>query len=147
MRYSSIVMLAALTGCASVTNYQLTAMPRDSGRLYSGTAQDNGSNEGPISITIDDKAYSGTWVQTRAAQTNGYVTGGFGAGTGWRGAGVVGGGFISMDNPAGGASKALLTAPDGSGLRCDFKSGQGTGGGECRDDKGRMFDVQVRATR
>jgi hypothetical protein len=40
--------------------------------------------------------------------------------------------------------KALLTAPDGSGLRCDFKSSQASGGGVCRDDKGREYDVQVR---
>jgi hypothetical protein len=49
-----------------------------------------------------------------------------------------------MDNPQGGESKALLTAPDGSGLRCDFRSTYGRGGGVCRDDKGREYDVQVR---
>ena len=147
MRYTPLLALAALAGCATVTNYQLTAMPRDSGKLYSGTAQDNGSTEGPISITLDDKTYTGSWVQTRPGQTQGYVSGGYGAAPGWHGGGWAAGGFISMDNPQGAASKALLTAPDGSGLRCDFKSGQGSGGGECRDDKGRIYDVQVRATR
>jgi hypothetical protein len=52
--------------------------------------------------------------------------------------------FVTIDNPQGGESKALLTASDGSGLRCDFKSGQGHGGGACKDDKGREYDVQVR---
>ncbi len=146
MRYAALLALAALAGCATVTNYQLTAMPRDSGKLYSGTAADNGSTEGPIAITIEGKTYTGTWVQTRAATTSGYVSGGYGAGPYYRGS-WYGGGFISMDNPAGGAAKALLTAPDGSGLRCDFKSGQGAGGGECRDDKGQTYDVQVRATK
>ena len=147
MRHAALLALAALSGCATVTNYQLTAMPRDSGKLYSGAAQDNGSTEGPISITIEDKTYTGTWVQTRPASTSGYVSGGYGAGYPGMHGGWYGGGFISMDNPAGGAAKALLTASDGTGLRCDFKSGQGSGGGECRDDKGRMYDVQVRATR
>ena len=146
MRHAALLAFAALAGCATVTNYQLTAMPRDSGKLYSGTATDTGGTEGPISITIENKTYTGTWVQTRASTTNGYVSGGYGAGPYYRG-GWYGGGFISMDNPAGGAAKALLTAPDGTGLRCDFKSGQGAGGGECRDDKGGTYDVQVRATR
>ncbi|HEY2628318.1 MAG TPA: hypothetical protein VGI57_04290 [Usitatibacter sp.] len=148
MRITGLLALAALAGCATVTNYQLTAMPRDSGKLYSGTAVDNGSIEGPVSIVIEDKTYKGTWVQTRPSQTSGYVSGGYGGGPGWHGGGWYGaGGFISMDNPAGGAAKALLTAPDGTGLRCDFKSGQGSGGGECRDDAGRTYDVQIRSTR
>ena len=80
MRHAALLALAALSGCATVTNYQLTAMPRDSGKLYSGAAQDNGSTEGPISITIEDKTYTGTWVLTRPASTTGYVSGGYGAG-------------------------------------------------------------------
>jgi len=145
MRRAALLAFAALAGCATVTNYQLTAMPRDSGKLYSGTATDTGGTEGPISITIENKTYTGTWVQTRPSTTSGYVSGGYGTGPYWHGGGWYGGGFVSMDNPAGGAAKALLTAPDGSGLRCDFKSGQGAGGGECRDDKGGTYDVQVRA--
>jgi hypothetical protein len=148
MRHTCLIAAAALAGCATVTNYQLTAMPRDSGKLYTGTAQDNGSTEGPITITLDDKTYTGSWVLTRPGQTQGYVGGSYAPGWGgWRGGAWAGSGFVSMDNPEGAASKALLTAPDGSGLRCDFKSGQGSGGGECRDDKGRIYDVQVRATR
>jgi hypothetical protein len=137
MRTLILATALALSGCA--TTYQLTVMPQDSGRLYSGVAEDNSRGEGRISITIDDKAYSGTWVETQPAQTTGYLTGGFG----FRRGGL--GSFITMDNPQGGESKALLTAPDGSGLRCDFKAGQGRGGGMCRDDKARLYDVQVRS--
>lgn len=126
----------ALAGCA--TSYELTVMPQDSGKLYSGTADENANGEGRISITIEGKTYSGTWIETQPSQTTGYVSGGFG----FRRGGL--GSFVMMDNPQGSESKALLTAPDGSGLRCDFKAGQGRGGGMCRDDKGRMYDVQVR---
>ena len=137
----SFILLAALalSGCAST--YQLTVMPRDSGKMYSGTAEDGGSGDGRISITIEDKTYSGTWVETQPSHATGYVTGGLG--WGWRGRGGLGT-FITIDNPQGGESKALLSAADGSGLRCDFKGGQGRGGGVCRDDKGREYDVQVR---
>ena len=133
----SLILIAALSlaGCAST--YQLTVMPRDSGKLYSGIAEDTGNGEGRISITIEDKNYSGTWIETQPTTTTGFVTG-----FGFRRGGM--GSFITMDNPQGGESKALLTAADGSGLRCDFKSGQGRGGGVCHDDKGRAYDVQVR---
>jgi hypothetical protein len=54
------------------------------------------------------------------------------------------GGSITMDNPQGGESKALLTAPDGSGLTMRLSRQLGTGGGVCRDDRGREYDVQLR---
>jgi len=130
---------AALAGCA--TSYNLTVMPRDSGKLYSGHADGVQGNEGRISITIEDKTYSGTWVATVSDRSYGYVWGGGYAGRGYYG-GL--GGSITMDNPQGGESKALLTAPDGSGLRCDFRGSWGQGGGVCRDDRGREYDVQLR---
>ncbi|HEX7403777.1 MAG TPA: hypothetical protein VF287_07175 [Usitatibacter sp.] len=139
MRPLPFLAALALAGCA--TSYELTVMPQDSGKLYSGTADENANGEGRISITIEGKTYSGTWIETQSSQTTGYVTGGFG----FRRGGL--GSFVTMDNPQGSESKALLTAPDGSGLRCDFKAGQGRGGGMCRDDKGRMYDVQVRPAR
>ena len=140
MRTALITALAlALTGCA--TTYELQLMPRDSGRMYQGSAEDNGNGEGRISIAIDDKAYNGTWVATAPERTSAYVSGGFGWGR--RGGGI--GSIITMDNPQGGEAKALLTSSDGAGLRCDFRSGQGRGGGVCRDDRGREYDVQLRA--
>ena len=141
MRSLILIAALALAGCAST--YQLTVMPRDSGKIYTGIAEDAGNGEGRISITLEDKTYTGTWVETQPSQATGYVTGGLGWGWGWRGRGGLGT-FITIDNPQGSESKALLTATDGSGLRCDFKSGQGRGGGVCHDDKGRAYDVQVR---
>ncbi len=130
----------AMAGCASTV--QLTLMPRDSGKLYHGTADGSG-DEGRIAVTIEDKAYVGTWVQTAPARTTGYVSGGYGTGAwGWRGGWGLG--SYTADNPNGGEAKALLTAPDGSGLRCDLRGSWGRGGGVCRDDRGREYDVQIR---
>ena len=138
-----LVLLAAgvLGGCA--TSYQLSLMPRDSGRIYGGIAEDTGGGEGRISITIESKTYNGTWVQSVPDRSSGFVTGG---GFGWSrwGRGVGLGTVITFENPQGGEAKALLAAADGSGLRCDFRSGQGHGGGVCKDDKGREYDVQFR---
>jgi hypothetical protein len=131
----------ALAGCAST--YDLRVMPRDSGKIYTGTAQDAGSGEGPMSITIENKTYNGTWTETQPSTTTAYVMGGFGWGR--RGFGGLGS-FVTMDNPQGGEAKALLSASDGTGLRCDFKSGaeRRVGGGVCKDDRGREYDVQIR---
>ena len=141
MKEHLIAIAAALTlgGCAST--YQITLMPRDSGKLYYGSIESINANEGRISVTIEDKAYSGTWVQVTPERTTGYVSGGFGGFR--RGWGL--GGTVSMYNPEGGTSTALLQASDGAGLRCDLRTGGHGGGGTCRDDKARTYDVQLRA--
>ena len=139
MRDLAIVAALALAGCA--TSYQLTVMPRDSGKVYTGTADGGGGSQGRISISIEGKTYDGTWVQTSPERTHGFVTGGLGFGR--RGFGGLGA-MVTLENPQGGEAKALLTAPDGSGLRCDFRSGYDTGGGICRDDRGKEYDVQLR---
>src|SRR5260221_870815 len=120
MRALIIAAALALAGCAST--YQLTVMPRDSGKLYSGVAQDAGKGEGRISITLEDKTYSGTWVETQPSEATGYVTGGLGWGSGWRGRGALGT-FITLDKPPGGGSKARPRPADGTGRRCGVQNG------------------------
>jgi hypothetical protein len=143
MRQALAIIAAALTlgGCAST--YQLTLMPRTSGKLYPGTLQDAGSGEGAITVTLEERTYTGTWVEVVADRSYGYVTGGYGYGRrGWWG---MGGGSFSVDNPSGGEAKALLRSPDGAGLRCDLRGGYGRpGGGVCFDDRGLAYDVQIR---
>jgi hypothetical protein len=126
-----------LAGCAST--YELTLMPRTSGALYYGEAVQTGS-QADVSVTIDKKTYTGTWVDSAPDRTTAFVSGGWG----WRRAMI--GSTVTIDNPTGGEAKALLRAPDGSGLRCDFRGmayGR-TGGGICQDDKGLLYDVQIR---
>lgn len=139
MRPFLILAALALAGCA--TTYDLALMPRDRGIVYNGTAEDSGRGEGPIAITIDDKHYTGTWVQAVPEQGTAFMSGGIG--WGWR-HGMLGS-MVTYDNPRGGVAKALLTAPGGAGLRCDLRTSAGRGGGVCRDDKGRVYDVQIRA--
>lgn len=141
MKRIPAILAAALAAAGCASTYELTLMPRDSGKLYQGVAQDTGGSEGPISVTIDSRTYTGTWVEVVPERTSGYVTGGIG----WRHRGFGIGGTLTLDNPGGGAAKALLRAPDGSGLRCDLRGGTGrSGGGVCRDDKGLEYDVQIR---
>jgi hypothetical protein len=138
------IIAAALTlgGCAST--YQLTLMPRDSGKLYQGSLQGAGSTEGTIAIAIEGREFTGTWVEVVSDRSYGYATAGVGTGYGHRGW-AMGGGSFSLDNPSGGEAKALLRSADGAGLRCDLRGGQSRGGGGvCWDDGGRAYDVQIR---
>ena len=135
------VALAFLAGCTST--YTLTLMPRNSGMIYTGEAIERSTTEAEVTISIENEVYTGTWVYTAANQSSGYVTGGIGFGT-RRGFGL--GSVVAVDNPQGSQAKALLKAADGSGLRCDLQGmapGRG-GGGTCQDDKGLVYDVQIR---
>jgi hypothetical protein len=133
-----------LGGCAY--NYQLTLMPRDSGKLYYGTAVETTGGEGQVSITLEDRTYTGPWVQVTSDRSYGYVSGGFGYGRYGRYGGYgLGLGTVSVDNPEGALYSALLQSADGAGLRCEFRGSYGRGGGHCRDDRGREYDVQLRA--
>jgi hypothetical protein len=141
-KFFTAAALALLAGCTST--YTLTLMPRNSGTTYMGEAVERSSTEAEVTIAIDKTVYTGTWVYTSADRSNAYVTGGFGFGG--RRAGLGLGSVVSVDNPQGAEAKALLKAADGSGLRCDFRGmSQGRGGaGTCQDDKGLVYDVQVR---
>jgi hypothetical protein len=142
MRCLSLIAALALSGCA--TSYQLTVMPRDSGKLYSGVLEENASGEGRISVALDGKSYEGAWVPVTPGTVHGSVYGGWGwGGWGYR-RGWGGGGTVIADNPAGSHGKALLNAADGSGLRCDLRMSRGRGGGVCLNDQGKEFDVQMR---
>ena len=144
-RIALVIAALALGGCAST--YQLTLMPRDSGKTYAGVLEESARGEGKVSVNIEGKAYAGTWVQSAPAYSQGWVHGGIGGGWSWWGWRHGWGGLgttITIDNPQGGEAKALLTAADGSGLRCDFRSSRASGGGLCRDDRGKEYDVQMR---
>src|SRR5260221_8718902 len=110
MRALILAAALALAGCAST--YQLTVMPRDSGKLYSGVAQDAGKGEGRISITLEDKTYSGTWVETQPSEATGYVTGGPGGGPGGDGPPAPGP-LLTIDKPPVGETEDVLRAAGG----------------------------------
>ncbi len=123
-----------LTGCA----YQLTAMPRDSGKVYRGEASSNGMGGGTISLTIDERTYTGRWVKTSSNDSYTIINT---YGKNSRGGTATGAGFAQTYGD--GAGKAMLTSADGKGMRCEFSiGGFGTGGGVCMDDAGRLFDLQ-----
>jgi len=134
-----VAFAAALAGCT--TSYTLTLMPRTSGQLYYGEAVSTPGSDTQVSVTIAERTYRGNWVVTQPPPSTGFAIGGI---FGSRRSGI--GTTVVLDQAAGTDAKALLRADDGSGLRCDFKGAtSGSGGGTCQDDKGLVYDVQIRA--
>ena len=75
----ALAVAAVLSGCAST--YQLTLMPRTSGKLYFGEAvEQSAGGEASLTVRIDDQVYTGTWVTTSSSRSTAYVTGGVGWG-------------------------------------------------------------------
>ncbi len=136
-QFATLAAALMLGGCAST--YHLTLMPRDSGKLYEGVARQTGDAEGTLSITIEGRTFTGTWVETAPGRTTAWVSGAGATRRSW-----LAGGTVTIDDPRGAEAKALLRSPDGAGLRCDLRGGSRAGGGVCRDDKGLEYDVQVR---
>jgi hypothetical protein len=138
MRLCTLALALLLAGCTSI--YSLTLMPRNSGQLYYGEATSSTGDDTSVTISIGERTYRGSWVVATPPPSTGFVLGGiFGSSRSGIGTSVV------MDNPAGTEAKALLRADDGSGLRCDFKGvTSGSGSGTCQDDKGLVYDVQIR---
>ena len=131
-------MLLLLAGCAST--YSLTLMPRTSGQMYYGEAVSKPGQDADLTVTIGERVYRGTWVINTPPPTTGFVVGGV---IGSRRSGI--GTSVVIDHPAGTEAKALLRASDGSGLRCDLRGvHSASGSGTCQDDRGLVYDVQIR---
>ena len=125
------LVLFLLTGCAG----KVQMMPRDSGKIYSGTVQGNGSGSGTIVITIDDETYTGPVVRTSSGDNFGLLQQYGSKGTSSFGTVVSSGGTANV--------KAMLASPNGRGLRCELTSTGVSGGGVCVDDKSRVYDAVV----
>lgn len=123
----AILAIATLSGCA----YTMQLMPRDSGKIYQGQIQSNGTGSGTLSVTLDGKTCSGTFVTVSSGDTFGFAQtfGSRGVSTG------------TLATASGSAQyKALLTCSDGTGLRCDV-TGSSSGGGVCVDSNNRVYDM------
>ena len=126
-----VVALFSLAGCAG----QVQMMPRDSGKVYSGTVQGNGMGSGTMSITIEGETYTGPIVRTTSNESFGLVQQFGRTGAPSIGTVVSSGGTANV--------KGILASPNGRGLRCEFTSTGGGGGGICLDDKSRVYDAVV----
>ena len=138
MRLLPAALALLLAGCTST--YSLTLMPRDSGQTYYGEAVSHSGEETQVTVAIGERTYKGNWVIAQPPPSTGFAIGGA---FGGRRTGI--GTSVIIDQSAGSTAKALLRAEDGSGLRCDLLGANtGSGSGTCQDDKGLVYDVQIR---
>lgn len=126
-----LLLFGLLAGCSGT----IQVMPRDSGKVYSGTVQGGATGAGAITIDIDGQTYTGTVVRTSSGDSFGFMQQ-----YGKRGM-VSTGTMASVGGTA--TVKAILSSPAGRGLRCEFTSDGSGGGGICVDDQGRVLDAIV----
>ena len=128
---SILAAVVALSGCAGY----VTMMPRDSGKVYSGTVQGSATGAGTMTIDLDGQTFTGPLVRTGSSDSFGFIQQ-----YGKRGMTSTG----TMASVGGTATvKAMLSSPAGRGLRCEFTSDGSGGGGVCVDDQGRVLDAIV----
>ena len=130
---ASVVLLLLLSSCA----YQITLMPRDSGKTYSGTMEGSGGS-GTATITIGSTTYTGPAVRVASNDTFGFASV-YGSNSRGTSASAYGTSYSAGDKYV----KAILSSPDGRGLRCDFVGRGRTGGGICVDDNKTVYDVVI----
>ena len=116
----------------------MTLMPRDSGKTYSGTLKGHGGGSGTATVTIEGTTYTGTAVVVSSIESFGFSTS-YGLTSGGTSTRTYGRSYSSGDEFV----KAILSSPDGRGLRCDFVAHESTGGGICVDDQKTVFDVVI----
>jgi hypothetical protein len=131
-----IAIAAALVCALSSCAWDMTLMPRDSGQTYSGTFKGNGMGVGSITVTIDGVTYTGPAVRVASNDTFGFANM---AASNNRGLVTTGTGTFFAEGDK--YVKAILSAPNGHGLRCDLVGRSHGGGGICVGDDQRVYDA------
>jgi hypothetical protein len=135
MKRLAIAFVALLLGgCA----HQVTLTPRTPGApIGTGSAPASMGDTGTITVNLNGRTYTGRWVYVRGGSVG--VANAFGS----SGQFATGLGYgLSMSGPG----QALLSADDGSRLRCVFTFSEwgDTGFGECVDDAaGETYDLTI----
>lgn len=137
MKIGPILAAAALAGCA----HQISLVPRDNGPIGKGSAPASMGDSGKLSVELGGKNYSGEWVFVR---DGGSVGAAFGSA--WSGSSAAYGNSTFFGASSTGNGRAILTAPDGSRIRCVFRYNAmgGTGVGECIDDEDHLYDMFIK---
>lgn len=125
-----IVVIAACL-LLSACSHKLTLHQRGGPGIGTGVANETDSS---VQITIGARTFSGQYAFASNASFGTFVGVGRGASSG----------FVSSSS--GGGGNIIARAPDGIGLRCQFQYSEmsGQGFGECSDDTGAVYDLQIR---
>lgn len=131
-KLASLVTVLALTGCA----YNITLMPRDSGKTYQGELLGDGGGSGTMTLKLDDVTCTGPAAKVASNQSFGFVNT-----YGSNSKGQTANAFTTVSKSGDSTVKAILTCSNGSGIRCDITGRGASAGGICLDDKGKVYDA------
>lgn len=129
---AAIVTMSVLAGCA----WQVDLMPRDSGKIYQGQFTAGLGKSGDISVNIEGTVYSGKIVETSSTSSFGFTQA-----YGSNNRGAKANAFASSFTAGDSYLKAILSSPEGRGLRCDIMGTSGGGSGICLDDQSKVYDM------
>lgn len=134
MKLSTVILALALaiSGCA----YNLTLMPRDSGKMYQGEMKGDGTGSGTLTVQIDGDTCTGLVARVASNQTFGFANT-YGANN----QGTRANAFTTTSSFGDVAVKGILSCQSGKGIRCDMTGQGSSGGGICVDDAGKVYDV------
>lgn len=126
--------LALLAACVALSacSYKLTLQQRGGPATGTGVAQENDQS---VTITIGQRVFKGQYSFASNSSLGTFV--GVGKGTSATG-------FVSTTS--GGGGNIIARSADGVGLRCQFQYSEmsNQGFGECADDSGAMYDLQIK---
>ena len=118
--------IVALVGCARTMDVAM--MSGTSGEIIRGELEGDGSRSGTMMVSFKGQKCKGP--AGRIASDEKTVIGNSLTSTNGQSIGILSATTISGDATV----KALLSCPDGSGIRCVLKGRNLNGGGECRTD-------------
>lgn len=131
-----LILSAAAILLVSACAFNVTLMPRDSGKTYSGEMMGSGNGAGTMTIKLDgDETCTGPVARVASKESFGFANT-YMANSRGRAASA----FTTVATSGDVTIKAILSCTGGKGLRCEM-TGQGGGGGICVDDAGRIFDA------
>jgi hypothetical protein len=131
-KFAFVLAALSLSGCA----YNMTLMPRDSGKIYTGTMNGDGTGNGTMTMAMDGVTCTGPVARVASNQTFGFSNA-FGS----TNRGATASSFGTTVTSGDAFVKAIMSCSDGRGLRCDMSGRGASGGGICVDDSGRVFDA------
>ena len=130
------MLVLSLMGCAATMNVAM--MSRTSGESFQGELRGDGRGSG--SMIVNFRGQQCSRPATRIASDEKTVVGSaWSVNSGGQSIGTLAAATISGDA----TMKALLSCPNGKGMRCVLKGRDLHGGGECTTDDGQIFDVIV----
>lgn len=128
----AIVAAAALSGCA----YNVSLMPRDSGRVYTGSLESGGGPSGTMTVSLEGDTCTGPAARVASNESFGFVSA-----YGRSSTGQFGTASANTYQSGDATVKAIMSCKSGKGLRCDLTGRGASGGGVCLDDAGKVYDV------